>query len=109
MGPATEPEPVTFPAVVPDEAVQATLRAYPAWVDEEDVRDIFVTAAEASWVLVRGPVHTEWATAIPGGGLPSVWASEAQARRVSDGVIPVVCRQVTGWRPAEFTQDGERG
>ncbi len=70
--------------------------------------DAVLTAlGEAGWVLVPGPVRTEWATDRPGSGwLPCIWADEATARRMQHADT-VVSRQVTEWRPApEPTQDG---
>ncbi len=71
--------------------------------------DTVLTAlGEAGWVLVPGPVHTEWATGRP--GMPwetTIWADEAAARRMQHSDT-VASRQVTDWRPApEPTQDGD--
>lgn len=130
MGPASEPEPVIaatgsmYTAVVPDEAIrEIAKRIHDAdcWEHRDDSgwcqyeRDVrgrlakyLASAAEAGWVFVPGPVHTEWGTKGEYDETPSVWVDEAQARRVAHPGWPLVSRQVTDWRPAEPTQDGDR-
>lgn len=98
-------------ATVPDEAVQATLGLYPAWVNGDDVRDIFAAAAEAGWVPVPGPVHVEWSNTYTDTGERWPRPDEATARGCAADDYPAVAaesRQVTEWRPAESTQDGDQ-
>jgi hypothetical protein len=113
---------MTGTADVPAEAVQAIARAYLAWsagagnslgalpIYEEDVRTMLERAAEAGWVLVPG-VRTEWGVRYgshPDAVAPRRDERHARETAAQDGALEAAeSRQVTGWRPAESTQDGD--
>lgn len=70
-------------------------------------RAVLVALAGAGYVMVPGPVRTEWGTVPPTwdginpGVVADVVGSEARARRiVTYSADQVVSRQATEWRPA---------
>lgn len=113
---------------VPDEAVRvlARMRHSAACLDCGQAspgdwaaaHQALADLAAVGWVLVPGPVHTEWGAGHEGAyqtGLPRTVAdfgdNEAAARRYIEGrpaSMTVVSRRVTEWRQAESTQDGDR-
>jgi len=93
------------------EAVQAVVARIPSWVDlpsglggntfAEDVALILRAAAEAGWVVVPGPVHTEWAYQYPDGGTSYPTTEEVVRRLVGDDMAATaVARQAIAWRAA---------
>jgi hypothetical protein len=66
------------------------------------VRDAFTAAAEAGWVLVPGPVRTQWGQMDKVGAVwPRRDEADAFAFAFGDG-SDVRQRQVTEWRPAQL-------
>lgn len=108
-------------ATVPDEAIQRIVEALHPWCCDHDCQQaneiagkiaprVLAALAEAGWVLVPGPVHTEWSNTYTDTGERWPRPDEATARECATDAYPAVAaeyRQATEWRPAS-TQDGDQ-